>query len=152
MTAVAMLLFAIVVTVMIKRFDYREGRGLFLYYLCGKKKREILSMTAGMIEVLFVLTAVLFQKNIEINYLLALIIIKVMVVAPVFSIRAVAAETVNTILVFLALFCGNIMFRYLEEIRIDTTVLILYVALNFFTVLYSSYACVHNMLRIQKSI
>lgn len=149
MSAVFIAAVALAVPRMVRKFNYRGGSDTFIYYLYQMRRREILNLAASFLEALFVLSCILFQKDIELEQLAMLAVFGLVIVVTNIQVKTVIIEILNVLLLSAALICGNIMFRYLLEIRMDGMVLAMYIVLNLFMITYTAYMCLQHMLDLK---
>lgn len=149
MSAVFIAAVALAVPRMVRKFNYRDGSDTFIYYLYQMRRREILNLAASFLEALFVLSCILFQKDIELEQLAMLAVFGLVIVVTNIQVKTVIIEILNVLLLSAALICGNIMFRYLLEIRMDGMVLAMYIVLNLFMITYTAYMCLQHMLDLK---
>ncbi|MDE6952678.1 MAG: hypothetical protein K2P09_02580 [Erysipelotrichales bacterium] len=146
LSGIVTILFAIIMPLMIQRFDYRQGKQSLLFLLYQLDRKGILMIAISILEFIFVVSAIVFQKDLTIAYGIVFIMMAGILIICQMNIKAILMEVMNTLLIFITLVLGNIMFRYLQEIQFDVSVMIIYVTLNIFILLYSFYVCIQHMM------
>ncbi|MBT1175854.1 hypothetical protein JS530_10160 [Bifidobacterium sp. LC6] len=148
-SALAVIAAACVLPWLAGRFDYRSGRGTVMFLLHRITVREAINLAADVLMMLFVITNVVFGKEIAINSVAALLVFGIMIVATNFQLRTLIIEILDCALLSALLIAGDIMGQYLALVRLDVSVLVLYVALNVFTITYAIFMCVQHVLDLK---
>lgn len=122
-----------------RRFSWRGRRRLIYGWFLNRTDRELLFVSAALLQFLFILSSVLLGTEMELAHLIflaALALIKLVagLVASVF-----VRDMVSSLLVFSALFVGNILAGYLRETRMNGFVAAVLVLLGIFLLLYGAY-------------
>lgn len=150
LSGIVIILLAIIMPLVIRRFDYRQGKQSLLFLLYQLDKKGILMVSISILEFIFIVSAIVFQKDLTIAYGIVFLMMAIVLCICQMNLKAVLLESVNTLLIFVALVLGNVMFRYLQEIQFDVSVLVIYITLNIFILLYSFYVCLQRMIGCSK--
>lgn len=146
----AIIVIALVIPALLRRFDWKRGRGTLPYLLFAMNARAVLMFSLTVMEILFVLCTILFRKDIHYGYGVAFLVLWAAYALLCPRLRFVVTEAMHSLLLWAALLCGNIMYRYLMEIRMEGSVFAIYLLLNIFMICHVCYVGLGHLLQLNE--
>lgn len=129
-----------------EQFGYqRKNRYIFAFFM-GMSSREILWTGIAWTELVFILSAAILGGNINLAYLLFLLVLVPIRFALYQDVRRLPVDLANGVLLYLALLVCSIMREYLSTTRFDLLVLLVLILLTVSVIHYTVYNFVKDIL------
>lgn len=153
LSAICVIGILVYLTYQTNKIKYPSKVPTMSYLLFQANTKIIFLLVFSLLQITFVVSSVLFQKNIEDVFVVFFGVLSILIIFITPKFIQVIYEVISSILLLTGLITQNIIFRYLQEIRLEIPILIIYILLNFFLILFVIYLLVHRLnskLRVSK--
>lgn len=131
-----------------EKFSFRKKNRYVFAFFIGMTARDILWVTVSFTWLVFVVSMAVLGGDVNMVQLFFLLLLVLMRLMLKKDIRSLPSDAVNAVLLYLALLIGTIMREYLQTIRFDWMILLVYIFLILSVIHYVLYNFLKDMLFI----
>ncbi len=122
-----------------EKTEWNQKRLKFLGLFINLETLKLVWLCSALLRCLFVISIMVFCTEIEVAQIYLFVLLCLVYNLLYFRVFHLLFDLFNSVIIFIALLSGNILFGYLQEIIFDWRTLTVYILLTIFIIIYSLY-------------